>query len=249
MPRLALPLLLLAAVRLQAAPALEQGATIPAFSGSGRDYAVTPGKNFARKSFVAEVTVSIASGHGGNGCAFIGLGSGKPNAANYGEPTGAPSLVFRFAPNDFGGGRITATVDGKTAEEAHLGDGTHRVRLTWDAGKKRALLQVHRNAKPGEAFAPKVSLFVPDVPAAFGDDTHFFVGGSDGQVFSGYTARDATAAEIATLPMSDSFPNDATARTWLPVDGLSGSEKDAMTTEPDAVLEDLRARFRPVVCW
>jgi hypothetical protein len=246
-PRLTLALLLFAAARLQAAPALEPGAPIPAFAAAGRDYAVTPEKNFAWKSFVTEVTLTVKSGHGGNGCAFLGLGSGKPDPKAFGEPTAAPSLVFRFAPNDFGGGRIMATVDGKTAEETHLGDGTHRVRLTWDAAKKRALLQVHRDVKPGEAFAPKISLFVPEVPAAFGEDTHFFVGGADGQSFSDYTARAATTAEIAAMPMSDSFPKDASARTWLPVTGASAQTKGDAAT--DAFLKDLNASLRPVVCW
>ena len=62
--------------------------------------------DFASASFEAEVTVTLKSGAAGNGCAFFGLGSGEPDPANYQEPTKSPSLAFRFAPSDFGGGQV-----------------------------------------------------------------------------------------------------------------------------------------------
>ena len=77
-------LLIAGALRLcpcpvHAAPMLEPGAAIPTFEGKDRAYAVTAKGEFARENVQAEVTVTIRSGHGGNGCAFLGLGSGKPD--------------------------------------------------------------------------------------------------------------------------------------------------------------------------
>lgn len=163
---------------------LQPDTPVPAFSGSARVYATTAQGGMAKESFQAEITVTVKSGHGGNGCAFMGLGNGKPDPKAYGEPTLAPSLVFRLAPNDFGGGRVLATVDGQPAEEAQLGDGTHRLRLSWDAVKKCAWLEIHRNWKPGARFASTGLLQVPGGAAVFNNDTRLFVGGAEDVLFA-----------------------------------------------------------------
>ncbi len=229
---------------------LQPDTPVPAFSGSARAYATTSQGWMAKESFQAEITVTIRSGHGGNGCAFMGLGNGKPDPKAYGEPTLAPSLVFRMAPNDFGGGRVLATVDAQPAEEAQLGDGTHRLRLSWDAVKKCAWLEIHRNWKPGARFAATGSLQVPSGSAAFNNDTRLFVGGAEDVLFADFSLRRMSPHELATLPSSDAFPKDASARTWLPVEGASSLTKpDAATASVDRFLKELTARFRPVVCW
>lgn len=231
----------------QGAPVLETGAPVPVFAGKSRGYAVTAKGNFAAGSFAAEVTVTVRSGHGGNGCAFLGLGDGKPNPRAFDEPTAAPSLVFRLAPNDFVGGRVTAMVDGQEVDGAQLGDGTHRLRLIWDAGKKRALLQMHRNWKAGAVFEPTDSLLVPGVAAAFGEGTRLFVGGADGVAFADFSAKAATPENLAAFPLTDSFPKDPSVHTWLPVAGASAqAQGDAAT---DAFLKGIHASLRPVVCW
>ncbi|HEX7260644.1 MAG TPA: hypothetical protein VF258_02425, partial [Luteolibacter sp.] len=213
---------------------------------SPRHYALTNDANLAKSSFQAEITVTIQGG-GGEGCAFFGLGAGKPDLANFNEPTTAPSLVFRLSPSDFAGGQVSASVNGESCGESFpLGDGSHRLRLIWDATGKRAWLEVHPQWKEGTPFTAKNSMFIPAVTADFANAGHVFAGGGGGVTFSGFQTRDLTAEEIAKFPTSDVFVKDATACTWLPAAGSS----DPMI-EPGLykLLEPLSATMRPLACW
>ncbi len=250
LPTILVLVVFLASVSAMAAAELQVNAPIPAFSGHQRDYAATGKGGVAKENFQAEVTVTIRSGAGGNGCAFLGVGSGKPNPAAYGEPTTAPSLVFRMAPNDFAGGRLTVSVDGQQVQESQLGDGTHRLRLSWDAAKKHAWLEIHRDWKAGATFRPTTALLVPAVSAAFGEGDRIFVGGAEGVQFADFSVKPLSPEELAKLPMTDAFPSDTSARTWLPVERASTqAQADAAVAPVDGFLKDLNATFRPVVCW
>ena len=79
--------------------------------------------------------------------AFIGLGKGVADPRNYNEPSASPSVYLRVFPNDFAGGLVSAMADGKEAGQgsSSIGDGTHRVRLTWDAAGKRAMFEVAKD--------------------------------------------------------------------------------------------------------
>ena len=215
------------------------------FEGS-RHFAVTRAGDFAKQSRQAEITVTLKGG-GGNGCAFFGMGAGTPDPKNFNEPTSVPSLAFRFGPSDFAGGNVTASVNGvATGEQLPLGDGTHRVRLTWDAANRRAWLDIHPNWTDGAAFTPTRSMFLPVVAVAFGNDGHLFAGGAGGVSFSALKTRPLSAAELAQLPATDVFPNDPTAHTWLPVN-------PPRQPQPNPYLADfpepLSASLRPLVCW
>jgi hypothetical protein len=194
--------------------------------------------------------VAPKGGHGGNGCACFGLGSGQPDPKAFNEPTAAPSLVFRMAPNDFVGAGLTAAVGGQQVEESRLGDGTHRLRLSWNAAKKCAWLEIHKDWKPGVPFTPTVSLLVPGVAAAFGNDTRLLAGGAGGVPFADYSAKRVTAEELAKLPMTGAFPNDPSAKSRLPVKDASALARGDTAVAPvDALLKNLDANLRPVVCW
>jgi hypothetical protein len=211
-----------------------------------RHFALTRDAAFAKSSSQAEITVTLKGG-GGDGCAFFGLGAGVPAAANFNEPTTKPSLAFRFSPSDFAGGQVSASVNGEaTGEQFPLGDGTHRLRLTWDGFSRRAWLDIHPNWTDGAAFTSKHSMFLPAVSADFSNAGHLFAGGGGGVTFSGFQTRSLSPAEIAKLPTTDIFTKDPTARTWLPV---SGSSDLSASSDLGGLLKPLSASLRPLVCW
>jgi hypothetical protein len=230
---------------------LKPDTAIAPFTADARSYALTTRGDYAKESFQAEITVTIRSGHGGNGCAYFGIGKGQRNPADYDEPTISPSLVFRLAPSDFGGGFVTSILDGVTNDDqVQLGDGTHRLRLSWDAAGKRAWLQIHPNWKPGAAFTPTLSLLVSSVPVEFGDEAHLIVGGASSVSFTDFSVRPLTDAELQKLPVSDSFAQDPSSGTWLPVEGASAlAPGDALTAPVDDFLKELQGNLRPLVCW
>ena len=128
-----------------------------ASAGDGtRSYLCTARGDLPKENFQAEVTVTIKGG-GGNGCAFFGLGKGVPDPGNYNEPTASPSLSLRMCPSDFAGGMVSAAANGQGLGDGStpVGDGTHRIRLTWDATGKRALFEISKNWD-GHAFSRRL---------------------------------------------------------------------------------------------
>ena len=231
--------LLAAETRLDASPLT--------FAGS-RAIATTARAGFANVSFQAEVTVTLKGGADGNGCAFFGLGSGEPDPASFNEPTKSPSLSFRLAPSDFGGGQVVASIDGVAAgDAAELGNGDHRLRLSWDAAKRRAWLEIHPNWKSGATFTAARLIFLDKVAAPFGRDAKLFAGGGGGVMFSDFTTRPLADVEVSRLPVTDTFPNDSSARTWL--QAVGSMPVDPATQEVDDFLKDLNVHLRPIACW
>jgi hypothetical protein len=231
---------------------LAPGDAIPAFDSPNRTYAVTAKADYPKASFQAEITVTLKSGQGGNGCAFFGLGTGEGNPKFFLEPTTAPALAFRFAPSDFAGGQVMASLNGETAgEPVSLGDGTHRLRLSWDAARQRAWLEIHPNWKPGAVFASKGLVVIPAAALNFGQAGHLFAGGATGVAFADFSVRPLTEADLKRLPATgDAFPKDPSARTWLPVANASTlPPQEPTTAAADAFLKTLEAHLRPVACW
>ena len=92
---------------------------------------------------------------------------------------------------------------------------------------------------PGQLCAAPVRTTPP-----FGCARQIAEGKSDG------TLQSLTADETAKQPGSDSFPQDSSARTWLPIAGASAlAPGDVVAAPADAFLKGLRATLRPVVCW
>ena len=88
---------------------------------------------------------------------------------------------------------------------ATVGDGTHRVRLIWDASGKRALFDVDG----------KSSVTVDAAAVDFSQAGHLFVGGANGVRFSGFKVKALSAAEVQAAGFGESFVHDPTAGTWL----------------------------------
>ncbi len=245
---------LLFATPALAAPELAPSAPLPAFGGAAgttRDYAATTKGDYAKENFRAETTVTVKSGHQGHGIAFFGLGRGAANPAAFNEPITTPSLIFRLCPNDFGGGAVNAALNGEAIGDAvTLGDGTHHLRFSWDAKRKQAWLEIHPHWKTGDTFTPKLTLAVSAEGVDFGRDGHLFVGGAGGASFSDFKVGALSSEDLAKLPLADTFPKDATARTWLPVANTSAlPEGDPATAQADDFLKNLKADLRPVACW
>lgn len=219
------------------------------FDGA-RQYNRTGDASHASSSFQAEITLTLKGG-GPNACAFFGIGTGQGNPQAYHEPTTAPSLSFRFAPSDFASGTIQATVDGKPCGEQVLGDGTHRLRLTWDATLKRAWLEIHPNWTKSSAFQPTRWIYLPAVTANFSKEGRIFAGGGGGVIFEDFTVKPLPASALAQLPAPDVFRDDASARTWLPTgtSATNSPQESPATREIDAFLKEANARLRPLVCW
>lgn len=233
-----------------AAPALTPGMGPFGFAGDTRTYAVTPGTEFAGSSFEAWLTVTLRSGSQGNGCAFFGMGAGRPSPAYFNEPTTAPSLQFRLAPSDFAGGQVSASVNGATVGAPFpLGDGSHRLRFVWDAGGRRAWLEIHPDWTGSAVFAPVRTMFLPVVTADFADQGRLFAGGASGVGFADFQYRRLGPAEIARQPARDVHAIDATAGTWLPTPGQSPHpQSDPSLVATDGFLRELGASVRPLVC-
>jgi len=225
----------------------EKGGTFSTPDNGGRSYIRSGRSDFAKDNFQAEATVTIKGGSGA-GCAFFGLGKGEGNANNYMEPTTAPSVYIRLAPSDFGGGSVTASVNGQDVGNASVvvGDGTHRIRMTWDAEGKRALFEVDKDWD-GKQFKSdsEVTINASDVKFGTGgkgalfeidkdwdgkqfkadaadvkfgnDDARLFIGGANGVKFEGFTSEQLTKEDIRKIEFGENFTNDPSAGTWLPV--------------------------------
>ena len=225
---------------------LEANGGIFAKPGDGtRSYLKTVQGDLAKSSFQAEATVTLKGG-GGSGCAFFGLGRGAGDSRHYGEPAAAPSLYLRLAPSDFSGGVVTVTANGREIGNATaaVGDGTHRLRLTWDAAGRRVLFEIDANWN-GQAFKADASATATVAEIDFGTTGHVFAGGANGVAFSGFALKPLSAAEIKAAGFGESFANDPTARTWLPV----GDAAAAPAPEVDQFLKSLNGSMRLLGCW
>jgi lysophospholipase L1-like esterase len=213
---LALAIVALAALNLVAAD-LEMLPGEKTFASPGNDarsYERTARGDFARHNFAAEAVVTL-NGGGGAGCAFFGLGAGEADPQNYNEPVRQPVVFIRLAPGDFAGGQVMASVNGKDAgmASAPVGDGTHRVKLIWDAAARRALFDVYG----------KSAVTVDARGVDFGGSGHIFIGGANGVKFSGFSIKPLTDAEIKSAGFGENLAGDPTAGTWLPVRGAARS--------------------------
>jgi lysophospholipase L1-like esterase len=181
----------------------------------GRFYVRTSRSDFAKESFQAEVTATVKGG-GGAGCAFFGIGRGQANGGAFDEPSTPPSVYVRLAPSDFGNGAVTVSVNGRESRAglAAVGDGTHRLRLTWDAAGQRALFEIDPNWN-GQSFRGAASAAVSAAAVDFGDESRLFVGGANGVQFSQCTTKPLTAAEVQAAGFGENFAGDPTAGTWL----------------------------------
>ena len=105
--------------------------------------------------------------------------------------------------------------NGQEAGQAstEVGDGTHRIRLTWDAGGKRALFEVSKHWD-GKHFHADSVVTVDTASLEFGGETRLFVGGANGDKFADLSLKSLTAEETDKAGFGDTF-----SRTLQPTVG------------------------------
>lgn len=228
---------------LAESPAMpDPGAEPVVFTGevdNERSYVRSKESDLATQSYIAEVTVKIIGGLG-VGCAFFGISDGDPNPSAFYTPTMEPSATFLIGTTEFAGSKLTASLNLDKVEEVHyVGNGTHRLRLRWDAKRKIAQLDVHANWTPGAIFTPSYQLSVDTSALTFTPDQRFVCGGAGGVTFSDFSAK--------AVPSSDLLLGDETAGKWLPV-GLSAKQEGSVLPV-DAMLGSLGGSARLLGLW
>jgi hypothetical protein len=133
---------------------------------------------------VAEVTVTMRGRVDAPGIAFFGLGSGVAAPGFSFEPRTPPAAYARVMPDGLAGSfSITTTAQERIGElAAAAGNGTHRIRLTWNHSARTLIVAIQKNYRSG-AFSP-TAIIATHVQESFGGtDTRVFLGGSGDNVF------------------------------------------------------------------
>jgi hypothetical protein len=168
----------------ESGPSPNYAGGVVTFPNDDRRYLRT-NANYNTTDFIAEVTVTVSSGSGGNGIGFFGLGSGDADSGFFSEPRVPPTAYVRIAPDDFGDGFVAITTSSQEnigSISGAAGDGTHRVRITWNQATQSFTVAIQKNYTGG-AFSP-TSIIGTVVPEAFGaTDTRIFFGGAGDSVF------------------------------------------------------------------
>ena len=211
------------------------GATFSGTGDAGRLYLRTKKNDFHASSFVAEVSVTLHGG-GGPGCAFVGMGTGIPDAGGFNEPRTAPANYLRLAPSDFNSGGITLHNNSSVAAvtSSGPGNGNHRIRLIWDASTRRLQTMVDHN-HAGRVFIRDSGLLNFSNTTGFAaGNSRLFIGGAGGVSFGPLTVRTATAGDIASM--------DYTVARWM--SALPGSLRLSQLSIPGT--HNSAARKEPV---
>lgn len=135
--------------------------------------------NYDTTSFTAEVSVTVSSPFIEPHIGFIGFGAGVPNPWFYSEPMTAPDIYVRVTPTGFGSA-VTVTngnVENINTVLGAAGDGTHRVRITWNHVTKEFTVAIHQYYAGGP-FVPTTTLAPVVATNAFGPtNSRIFFGG------------------------------------------------------------------------
>lgn len=167
------------------APSYVTGAAVFAGSepsGSGRGYLRTIAPNYNTTSFRADVTVTIPGGAiAGNGIAFFGFGAGEPDCSFFCEANIGPVIYARIHPSDFFPKVEITTAGGETLDTApdEGGNGTHRVRIVWNADTRAITLSIMSNYVAGAEFVPTAVMGPYTLSTEFNTtNSHIFFGGA-----------------------------------------------------------------------
>lgn len=207
-------------------PVTVQASGASTFSGTidaARAYLRTNKSDFHNTSFVAEVNVTVNNGSG-NGCAFVGLGAGIPDSGFYQEPRTTPVNYLRLAPSDFSSGYLTFNENAVSSTVANPGpgNGTHRVRLIWDAATRRLQTDVDANSTSGVFIRDYGRVNYSSATGFAAGTGRLFVGGAGGVSFGPLSVRAATANDLALI--------DRSAPCWMTA--INGSLKPSQFTIP-----------------
>jgi len=115
---------------------------------------------------------------------------------------------------------LAAVVAARLGAAEAVGDGTHRLRLTWDSAARRARFEID-SRWDGKIFRAGSSATVNGAGIVFGDDARIFVGGANGVRFAEFAVTPLTEAEVKEAGFGESFVRDASAGRWLPAPQVS----------------------------
>lgn len=188
---------------------------MPGGNISKRCYLRMERNNWATQSFRADVTVMVQGGDG-PGCAFFGMGRCEAEPNFFDEPLKEPVIYARLGSSNYVKGAMWTWGSANSSHgSTSIGDGRHRVRMTWDATKRRALFEVDANWD-GKTFHDDSWDTVRAQGVKFGaDNAHLFVGGTNLPGFADVEVETLSAEEIAAVDFHDriireSFSNDPT---------------------------------------
>ena len=183
----------------------DYGVGTATFNGEGdqqRSMLRTIGSNYASVSFVAEVTVTVnSSGTLGSNIGFFGMGPGVPLSDSYYEPATTPSIYFSVFPFEFAGEAVRYTDNGAetTSDPNTSGNGTHRIRMTWDAGTELMEFAIDKSYS-GSFFADTTYSNINGADNGFtSGNAHIFFGGASGVQF------DDLSITVSAVPEPSSF--------------------------------------------
>ena len=212
---------------------LDPAADLVDFSGGNATYALGEGSrqyvqtvdtDYSNYDFVYEATVTTQIDATGWSYAFFGMSSVEIDAGWYGEPAlnGGPRLDVSM----LGGGNFAFVREGGLVAGVAgvpLDDGTHRLRMTWDAGAQQADFAFDFDYVDGETFQPEFA-FTRDA-SAYGFDTtnsRLFFGGGNGLVFDDMVVDFAPDKTIDTTNVALGKPVVYTSSEWADLELYEG---------------------------
>ncbi|MBE0534060.1 MAG: hypothetical protein IH624_00205 [Phycisphaerae bacterium] len=153
-----------------------------------RQYVRTKASDYSRISFVFEGNVTL-SPVADWGAAFFGIGKADGNPNFYGEPI-SPTIKITVGPtvsylngsmvlaveNPDAAGNVSVTIPGAA------GDGTHRLRLVWNALTKSAYAQIDKNYAGGNFVADFTSAELA-INTLTAGNSHLYFGGGNSLVW------------------------------------------------------------------
>ena len=211
---------------------------VATFNGSADDkrtYYRTIAGDYYTRNFVAEMDLVNT----GSWITFAGLGRGSPDpAASYGS--GAPSIGYIYHNPSVGGADIVAwdlSTSGQTfnnfADTPNTG--THRLRYTWDATTKLAVLEVDFNPTIGTFTVDATSGPVNGADNGFtASNGHIYFGGSQGAMYDNLLITSVIPAPTGTLTATLSAGTLTVADTAGVVNTVSATVSGANLVLTDA---------------
>ncbi len=161
--------------------------------GSDRGYLRTIAGNYNTVGFQAEITVTVTSQGEGGGLAIVwfGLGDGLPFNSFYNEPIEGRAVHARLLPTEFFGPKVELNIADAGWDQiqetafGQAGDGTHRLRITWNHNTSQLTFEIQTNYVSGQPFVPTATMGPISVPTDFfnGTNAHIFFGGAGQAVF------------------------------------------------------------------
>jgi formylglycine-generating enzyme required for sulfatase activity/tRNA A-37 threonylcarbamoyl transferase component Bud32 len=196
------------------APMISQWrATFPKGGPESRSYLRSRPLQFKHHGgFVAEVTIKIPPGSTG----YFGMGQGEPDRDPTREPVRPPAVYLRMSHSGFFNGAATLVQKGPAGLNIEdrapgvAGDGTHRLRLTWDDATQRAVFAIDSNYTSGEFFVDYV--FPPCDGSVSGvslSNARVFFGGANELVFQDLVIRRKTEKDVLAAPAPKSAAQTA----------------------------------------